>query len=71
MDNNVQNILATASGYAKGATSGLIGGFVLGVLFKGNLFYWAVGGLLVGGYAGHLISEANDDSKKTVFKPIF
>ncbi len=66
MDAN--NILQTSSGYARGAITGGIGGFVLGVLFKSNSLYWAIGGFLIGGYAGALIAEANDTSKKVEFK---
>lgn len=65
---SAKNIIQTASGYTKGAITGAVGGFVLGVLFKSKPLYFAIGGFLIGGYIGGVISEANDSSKKIVFK---
>ncbi len=66
---DAKDILQSASGYQKGAITGTIAGFVLGAILKSNKFYWTIGGFLVGGYLGSLISDVySSGSKKTEFK---
>ncbi len=68
MEIDNKGIIEIASGYKTGAITGGIIGFIIAMTVDGKPFKYTVVGIIVGGFIGYKIAEANDNSKKVTFK---
>ena len=61
-------------GYKEGAIAGGVVGLIVALYFKKSIVWGTVGGLMIGGYLGHLFftkTKKEVIENKTKFKPVY